>query len=734
MAGQGLGAGLAQGLEAGWRLADQEKEQQFERGLQSAQLQLAQQKQASDIARQSQAASREQAATAVDTLAQQQKELMGNRYNGLYKTPEDLAGFYKQAGDISDALNKARLQLGGQDTHDFIWRTKQLQSQLAAGDKNLTAPEGTKEYVSPEDFHSLASAALQRPASEAIDTPGSLSPVGQGVQLFHQGIDDVQKGKGADKLLEGANALWGHQLKGLIGQHNLQDGSEITDAEFAPPTPNPNDPNHFMMGVKLTTKGQDGRIGTYTMPIMDDHGQILSHPEQLADDKNATVKNFNFGDLFNHFGATETMYNALNHPDARAKIQDAYLNGHEDTIQDRLDDIHRAGFNENNFIPKHDVKISPDGSTAIITDEAGNIKIVPLGSGDPVKAAERDYKAAVDSGNQSEIDRTGKILAGYKGNTGLKTPTVQIFPGDKGSDIETLTDSANVSYDHNKVTGKNTRVDTGAPYTPVGADTKLASGGAGGVVNPDDKAATVKALANYDIDPKVAMSRLPPAQRDSLISEVKKQNPQWSENDYDAAHKTLLSFAAGPLGNQTRFFNNVSEHLVTLSGLADAMKNGDIPTFNAAANEWAKLTGKPAPINFEAGAQLVSEELVKAVTGAAGALGDREKLNEKLDKNSSPAQIYGPLAVYKELAAAQLRDLAVQYKGGTTRNDFAERFLTPLTRQSFNMGDKSSTPKSAPIAPPHLPLVASDGWRLMQNAKGQWGYVSPDGKQGRPVQ
>jgi hypothetical protein len=104
--------------------------------------------------------------------------------------------------------------------------------------------------------------------------------------------------------------------------------------------------------------------------------------------------------------------------------------------------------------------------------------------------------------------------------------------------------------------------------------------------------------------------------------------------------------------------------------------------------EWNRQTGDPAPTNFEGVKELVGDEIIKAVTGGAGALGDREGIKKTLDAANSPEALNSILDQYRDLSVGQLKTFRRRYEFGTGRKDFDE-MLAPETRELFGDGGGS---------------------------------------------
>ena len=80
-----------------------------------------------------------------------------------------------------------------------------------------------------------------------------------------------------------------------------------------------------------------------------------------------------------------------------------------------------------------------------------------------------------------------------------------------------------------------------------------------------------------------------------------------------------------------RSFDVGISHLNTLGGLADAMDNKDVKAVNSIANVIKEQFGVEAPSNFNTAKGIVGDEIVKAIVGSRGALGDREEAKKVLD-------------------------------------------------------------------------------------------------------
>ena len=143
-----------------------------------------------------------------------------------------------------------------------------------------------------------------------------------------------------------------------------------------------------------------------------------------------------------------------------------------------------------------------------------------------------------------------------------------------------------------------------------------------------------------------------------------------------------------------RALDVATSHLDTLSKLSDALDNGDVRAVNYLSNEWKQQTGQEAPTDFASMKPIVAGEIVKATTGANGALGDRNAIQEQINGlSASHDQIKGAINTYKTAMTGQLGGLQQQYENSTGRKDFLTR-LRPETRNAISPASQPPTSNS----------------------------------------
>jgi hypothetical protein len=254
-------------------------------------------------------------------------------------------------------------------------------------------------------------------------------------------------------------------------------------------------------------------------------------------------------------------------------------------------------------------------------------------------------------------------------------------------------------------------------------------------LNPDGTAtgvndSMVDAIGQYKIAPPNGMALRNPRMQ-QILAQVAEKYPDFDATQYGARQQAAKAFSTGKDGQAVQSANTALNHLGTLRELAAAQNNGDIRLFNTIANRFATETGTgTAPTNLAAAITMVGPEISKAVIGAGGGQGDREKVDNALAALSKggKAQAAGVLATMEDLFGGRLTETQRTYERTTGRKDFAQTFLSPAAQRVLAARTQSTAPQSG-----GAPLVNAQGWTLHTDAKGNRAYVSPDGKQFQAV-
>lgn len=193
------------------------------------------------------------------------------------------------------------------------------------------------------------------------------------------------------------------------------------------------------------------------------------------------------------------------------------------------------------------------------------------------------------------------------------------------------------------------------------------------------------------------------ARYSKLVADVKAINPNWGAEQFPVVKSTENAFVNGKPGATIQAISNATGHLDTYERLALAMKNGDTQGVNAIVNKAKEQFGSAAPTTPQAVSQLLSAEIVKAISGGPGALADREHAQEIFSNKKSPSQMLEANEAIRELMGQQFRSLEQKYSSGTYgRKDFADKYLTlPEVRAAYDKAVKShSAPADVAKAQP----------------------------------
>lgn len=217
-----------------------------------------------------------------------------------------------------------------------------------------------------------------------------------------------------------------------------------------------------------------------------------------------------------------------------------------------------------------------------------------------------------------------------------------------------------------------------------------------------DVAATVKAIGEGRMAPPTLQALRNPRMA-SIMNQVNQQYPNFDATVYGERQKAMKDFGTGPQGQQVQAANTALNHLDTLEQLAKAQANGNIPLFNQLANRFAAETGSQVPTNLQGAITLVGPEISKAVVGAGGGQGDREKVDAALSAitKGSPDQQAGQIATMKDIFGGRLSEVGRTYQRATHLENFGD-MLSPAAQAIYaaKHGPGAKTPAAASGAVP----------------------------------
>lgn len=218
-------------------------------------------------------------------------------------------------------------------------------------------------------------------------------------------------------------------------------------------------------------------------------------------------------------------------------------------------------------------------------------------------------------------------------------------------------------------------------------------------------AATIKGIADYKMNPAMLFS-LRGNRRENAMGDVMMYDPTYDQRRYAQTNRAISGWAQSPEGRSTRALSVVIEHLGTADHLGRALQNGDVQAINALKNTIKEQFGYAAPATFDFAKQIVADEIAKAVIGGQNAEGDRQALQQRLSRASSPEQLSEIIHTAKELMSGQLIGLKHTYEWATGLNNFDSQMTdraqaemaTLLAERERQLGQSNMNPDQAKAA------------------------------------
>jgi hypothetical protein len=220
----------------------------------------------------------------------------------------------------------------------------------------------------------------------------------------------------------------------------------------------------------------------------------------------------------------------------------------------------------------------------------------------------------------------------------------------------------------------------------AGADVQLAGSTSmrlGAPLTDESQEKLAQAVANYSLDPKTLSVK----DRAAVLERAIALNPEFQQGDFGNRNLAQRNWVQpnGAGAKQIAAFTTVAQHLDTLQQLADAQVKTDTPKINSMINYFQTNLGYPEVTNFDTAKQAVAAEVVKAITGTAGALADRQEAERALSAAASPEQVKGAVDTLKKLIGGRIETSRALYTAGTGRSaDEFNKLLPEGVRSSFS--------------------------------------------------
>lgn len=180
------------------------------------------------------------------------------------------------------------------------------------------------------------------------------------------------------------------------------------------------------------------------------------------------------------------------------------------------------------------------------------------------------------------------------------------------------------------------------------------------------------------------------------IQEGEQAGEPYREYEYPARSAALNEYNRGVRGRTVTAFNTMLEHLATLREAGAKLKNGESLDWNKIGNWVTNRTGQKGLAGFETLRHNISGEIVKAVTGTAGAESDRMHALADSLSSASPENFEDILSDVEKLGVGQLRSQQQHFTATTGLGD--ARFRARLSPRAQTLYDASSASSDTPPA------------------------------------
>ena len=166
------------------------------------------------------------------------------------------------------------------------------------------------------------------------------------------------------------------------------------------------------------------------------------------------------------------------------------------------------------------------------------------------------------------------------------------------------------------------------------------------------------------IDLPTVLQRMQPAAKAGFLSQLAAKYPQYSQAEYGVQKQVQEAFTSGTYSQQLNAINTAREHMTTFKTLATALDNGDSQALNKVKNAWQEQFGSAAPTNFLLARDAFAGEVGKSLAGAGVTQGDRQEVQESINRAESPKQLIGAAQTADALLAGKQKALKDTYEKG----------------------------------------------------------------------
>lgn len=182
--------------------------------------------------------------------------------------------------------------------------------------------------------------------------------------------------------------------------------------------------------------------------------------------------------------------------------------------------------------------------------------------------------------------------------------------------------------------------------------------------DPNDIDLLTKGALAYNMDPN-KWRGLPGLVREKVMANIVRQDPTWSDSNYEERRDTIRSFAVGGKNEQqVRSLNTFAGHAAQADKYIPELNNSSLPDWNTAMNKIGQKVGAEQYAVMRAKLAPVGKEYLTFLNANHAATKEDQQLVDKLmDENSSPKVIHGVIAAMADTIAQRGGQMQRDYMG-----------------------------------------------------------------------
>lgn len=243
---------------------------------------------------------------------------------------------------------------------------------------------------------------------------------------------------------------------------------------------------------------------------------------------------------------------------------------------------------------------------------------------------------------------------------------------------------------------------------PVTGETALAG------LSPQ-MATTVKKLAAGEIQFPGGFAMKSPYWQ-NMLNLVAAYDPGFDQVNYNARAATRKDFVAGKSAVNIKALNTAIAHAGSLEDAYQKVGNGSFPIINRIEN-WARVnlgdTGRQAAMaDTSAKAEALAHELAQVFRQTGMSEGEINAWKQRVDPNSTPAQMKATIDAALELMTGRLQALGASYQQGMGVSKDPLELLSPQARAQWERLTGTAAPSGTSVSARRVPAVGEvrNGW------------------------